>query len=63
MQSFDQSVNQLVGRSVVRLCDSMQNVMIDLNSIFNAGFKSVGHECIMQSFNLSVNRLVGRSVV
>ena len=28
MQSFDQSVNQLFGRSVVRLCDSMQNLMM-----------------------------------
>jgi hypothetical protein len=34
-----------------------------VNSLFNAGFKFVGHECLMQSFDQSVNQLVGRSVV
>jgi hypothetical protein len=78
---FDQSVNQLVDQSVVRLCDCVTLCRIwwwvvgfcdcvilcksddDLNSLFNAGIKFVGHECLMQSFDQSVNQLVGQSVV
>jgi hypothetical protein len=47
----------------VRLCDSMQDLMMDLNSLFNADLKFVGHECLMQSFDQSVNQLVSWSVV
>ena len=68
MQFFEKSVNRLVGCAIVWLCDCVIVWFYRiwwwvLNSIFNAEFKVVGHECLMQSFNQSVNQLVGRSVV
>ena len=37
--------------------------MMGLNSLFNAEFQFVRHECLMQSFDQSINQLVGQSVV